>query len=136
MIQNSKYSCSIACLRILLEHYSIQTNKKLLLEMELALIENLNLEEIVSIFSSFGLGLRFVELNWELLSNRSKLPILALVHQCHLIVIHKIDEFWIYTSDPSFGLVNYEKFRFLNIWLINGTNRPFNTGICGVIDVL
>lgn len=115
-IQAEQMDCGPTCLRIIAKHYGKDlfiAELRRLTQTTRSGASMLGLSEAAEQigFSTTGLTCTFDDLAKEI-----RLPCIAHWNQSHYVVIYKVKSGRVYLSDPSFGLVDFNKEEFMKCW--------------------
>lgn len=108
--------CGNTCLRIISKYYGKTISSVKVRELCYTTKEGVSLLGISDAAEKLGFRTRGVMITWEQLLNDVTLPCIAHWNQNHFIVVYKVKKNKVYVSDPSSGLLVYEKEEFIKKW--------------------
>ncbi|SHJ33192.1 peptidase domain-containing ABC transporter [Aquimarina spongiae] len=126
--------CGPTCLRIISKHYG----KVIPLETIRTLSQTtrtgssfLGLAEAAE-----NLGFRAVGIRTDYDTFKEDVPFPCIVHwkKYHFVVVYKVKNDIIYVSDPSYGLIEYNKEEFISSWIGNNAKEKTQEGLVLSLD--
>jgi ATP-binding cassette subfamily B protein len=114
--QFDSMDCGATCLRIIAQYYNKKYTLQYLREKAYTTREGVSLLSISNAAEAIGFRTRGVKLSYDSLKQSSQLPCIAHWNQNHFVVVYKINEKYVYVSDPAHGLLKYSKNEFLKYW--------------------
>ncbi|PWS26106.1 ABC transporter ATP-binding protein [Pedobacter yonginense] len=114
--QKDKKDCGATCLKIILKYYKISYSSHLLNEMCETTREGTTFFHLSEAAEKIGFRTAGLELKFDQLKDEVNLPCICHWNRHHFIVVYKITNKKVYTSDPAHGLINYSKEDFLDGW--------------------
>ena len=125
--------CGPTCLKIVAKHYkriiSIQSLRNLCETTRTgSSMLGLSLASESIGFRSLGVKIPFNELQ--------DLPLPCILHwnKKHYVVLYKMDQLFLYVSDPSHGLLKYTKQEFLKYWIGNNATEDIEEGVALLLE--
>jgi ATP-binding cassette subfamily B protein len=114
--QYSFNDCGPACLRIISKYYSKEYDIDYLRELVGVSREGSTLLALSKGAESIGFKTLAIKVSLE---NLEKMPLPCIVFSKpnHYIVVYKISGKYVYSSDPSFGLIKFSRKEFLERWV-------------------
>jgi ATP-binding cassette subfamily B protein len=119
--QLDQMDCGPTCLKIITAYYGRNISRDLLRERSFLTQTGVSLNGISQAAESIGIQTLMLQCNIKMLEEEVPLPVIAHWRERHFIVIYKVDNYYVYTSDPAHGLLKYKKQEFLNGWLPTNT---------------
>ncbi|MEC5395938.1 peptidase domain-containing ABC transporter [Bergeyella sp. RCAD1439] len=83
------------------------------------------------------LGFKTLGVQIDYLTLKEEVPLPCIVHwnKQHFVVVYKIDKSGkVYVSDPSYGLITYEKEEFIKRWIGNNADESTEEGIALILE--
>ncbi|WP_010181348.1 peptidase domain-containing ABC transporter [Aquimarina agarilytica] len=125
--------CGPTCLKIVAKHYKriipIQSLRNLCETTRTgSSMLGLSLASESIGFRSLGVKIPFNELQ--------DLPLPCILHwnKKHYVVLYKMDQSFLYVSDPSHGLLKYTKQEFLKYWIGNNATEDIEEGVALLLE--
>ena len=108
--------CGPACLKIVLKFFGKDIALETIAELSQTTKAGTTLLGLSNAAEKLGLKSTGVRVNYKTLKEKIPLPCIAYWQQKHFVVIYKIENEKVYTSDPAYGLITYNKNEFLQNW--------------------
>ena len=120
--------CGPTCLRIIAKHYGKIYSIDFLREKAHITQQGSSFGGIAEASEIIGMHSLGANLTYEILSEQAPLPCIVHWRQRHFIVVYKIKNDIVYTSDPAHGLINYSKEEFIDGWMPNKHKKSHSEG--------
>ncbi|NOR45512.1 MAG: peptidase domain-containing ABC transporter, partial [Candidatus Delongbacteria bacterium] len=114
--QLDQMDCGATCLRIVAKYYGKSYTLETLREKSFTSREGVSLLSISNAAESIGFRTRGVKLSYDSLKQSSQLPCIVHWSQNHFVVVYKINNKFVFVSDPAHGLLKYTREEFLKYW--------------------
>jgi len=108
--------CGSTALRIVAKYYGKIYSLQTLREKAFATREGVSLLSISNAAEQLGFRTRGVKLSYDSLKLSSQLPCIVHWNQNHFVVVYKINDKFVWVSDPAHGLMKYSKDDFMKRW--------------------
>lgn len=125
--------CGPTCLKIIAKHYGKTIKIQDLRDVSETTREGSNLLFLSDGAEKVGFRTLGVKLSLERLE---EVPLPCILHwnQNHYVVLYKIKKGIYYTSDPGFGLIEYNKEDFLKSWIGNNADEQTREGVALLLE--
>ncbi len=118
--------CGPTCLRIVSKYYGKTIPLQQIRNLSETTREGSSLLGLSDAAENLGFRSLGVQIDFSTLVEEVPLPCIVHWNKQHFVVVYKIDKTGkIYISDPSYGLITYEKQEFIKFWI--GENADENT---------
>ncbi|WP_458627594.1 peptidase domain-containing ABC transporter [Winogradskyella sp. PC D3.3] len=131
--QTEAKDCGPTCIKIIAKYYGKTINTQELRKLSETTREGSSLMGISDAAESIGFRTLGIKLAFNKLKE-APLPCIAHWNNNHYIVIYKIKNDTIYTSDPAHGLLTYNTKDFIKQWIGENANEHTEEGIALIID--
>lgn len=125
--------CGPTCLKIICKYYGKKIPVEYIRKLSETTREGSSLLGLLKAAKKLGINANGIKTNLETLSNEIKLPCIIHWNNTHFVVIYKIEkirnEYLIYVSDPSHGLLKYKEKEFLKSWINSYDQINNNLGV-------
>lgn len=108
--------CGPTALRIVAKYYGKIYSLHTLREKAFATREGVSLLSISNAAEQLGFRTRGVKISYDSLKLSSQLPCIVHWNQNHFVVVYKINDRFVWVSDPAHGLMKYSKDDFMKRW--------------------
>lgn len=130
--------CGPTCLRIISKHYGKSISLQMLRDLSETTREGSSLMGLSRAAEAIGFKTLAVKINLNTLFEDVPMPCVVFWRKQHFVVVYKVeksgDNFKVYISDPSYGLITYNKEEFLEAWIGKGANEETEEGIVLVLE--
>lgn len=124
--QPDEKDCGPTCLRIVSKFYGKTIPLQDIRNLSETTREGSSLLGLSDAAENLGFRSLGVQVDFNTLVKEVPLPCIVHWNKQHFVVVYKIDKTGkVYISDPSYGLINYEKEEFIKSWI--GENATENT---------
>ncbi len=113
--QRGMMDCGTTCLAMIFKYYGYYNIQSLLVKLGEVTTEGTNLYSLAEVATQFGFQADAYEMSYEYL-HTIKLPCIAHYNGVHFIVIYRVSEEYVWTSNPAFGREKLAKSEFLKKW--------------------
>ncbi|HAQ62397.1 TPA: ABC transporter ATP-binding protein, partial [Candidatus Delongbacteria bacterium] len=114
--QLDSMDCGPTALRIVAKYYGKTYTLQTLREKAFATREGVSLLSISNAAEQLGFRTRGVKISYDSLKLSSQLPCIVHWNQNHFVVVYKINDKFVWVSDPAHGLMKYSKDDFMKRW--------------------
>lgn len=127
--QPDSKDCGPTCLRIISKYYGKAFTLQKLRDLSETTREGSSLLGLSRAAEAIGYKTLSVKIDFKTLEEDVPLPCILFWNEQHFVVLYKIEkhgkDYKIYISDPSFGLITYNKEEFMRSWVgsTNGQNE-------------
>jgi len=136
--QPDSKDCGPTCLRIISKHYGKSLSLQMLRDLSETTREGSSLMGLSRAAETIGYKSLAVKIDLNTLFEDVPMPCVVFWKKLHFVVVYKIqksgDHFKIYVSDPSYGLITYQKQEFLDAWIGKGATSETDEGIVLVLE--
>ncbi|MVZ65237.1 ATP-binding cassette domain-containing protein [Sphingobacterium sp. DK4209] len=130
--------CGPTCLRIISKHYGKSISLQMLRDLSETTREGSSLMGLSRAAEAIGFKTLAVKIDLNTLFEDVPMPCVVFWRKQHFVVVYKVEKsgnnFKIYISDPSYGLITYNKEEFLEAWIGKGANEETEEGIVLVLE--
>lgn len=130
--------CGPTCLRIISKHYGKSLSLQMLRDLSETTREGSSLMGLSRAAEAIGFKTLAVKIDFNTLFEDVPMPCVVFWRKQHFVVVYKVEksgnDFKIYISDPSYGLITYRKEEFLEAWIGKGANETTEEGIVLVLE--
>ena len=121
--QSISSNCGLVCIKIIVKYYG-KKYPPVFLHRKIKLSNRgCSIYELSELSKSLGFRTNTLNISLNNLE-KIELPCIAHWNQNHYIVLYKINKDYIFISDPSLGLVKYNKVEFIKGWSTTGVSNP------------
>lgn len=136
--QPDNKDCGPTCLRIIAKYYGKDVPIQDIRNLSETTREGSSLLGLSDAGERMGFKTLGVKINFESLTNNIPLPCILHWNKVHFVVLYKIkrkkDNYKIYISDPSYGLITYDKEDFIKAWIGNNANLKTEEGVALLLE--
>lgn len=132
-IQVDSKDCGATCIKIIAKYYGKIINIQELRDYSETNRDGSNLLLLSDAAEKIGFRTLGIKANCIKLE---EVPLPCILHwnKMHFVVLYKIKNNKYFVSDPAFGLLEYDKDQFRNIWIGNNANENTEEGIALLIE--
>lgn len=133
--QADEKDCGPTCLKIISKFYGKIFSIQYLRELSETTRDGSSLLNISDAAEKLGYRSLGVKINYKTLKQDVPMPCIIHWNEFHFVVVYNIDKNDnIYISDPSYGLITYNKNEFINLWIGENANENTNEGIALILE--
>jgi len=137
-IQPDSKDCGPTCLRIISKYYGKVISLQSLRNLTETTREGSRLMGLSRAAESIGFKTLSVKVDFNTLFEDAPMPCILFWMNQHYVVLYKIEkrggDYKIYISDPSFGLLTYNKQEFIDCWIGKGAHENTREGIVLLLE--
>lgn len=130
--------CGPTCLRIISKFYGKSIPLQQIRGLSETTREGSSLLGLSDAAENLGYRTLGVEINFEDLVSEVPLPCVVHWNKNHFVVVYKIekkkDDYTIYVSDPSYGLITYTREEFIKFWIGENASAETEEGIALILE--
>lgn len=133
--QPDNKDCGPTCLRIISKFYGKTIQLQQIRNLSETTREGSSLLGLSDAAENLGFRSLGVQIDFSTLVEEVPLPCIVHWNKQHFVVVYKIDKTGkIYISDPSYGLITYEKQEFIKFWIGENANENTEEGIVLILE--
>ncbi|MBK1896137.1 peptidase domain-containing ABC transporter [Chryseobacterium paridis] len=134
-IQPDSKDCGPTCLRIISKYYGKNISLQQIRNLSETTRNGSSLLSLSDAAEDLGFRSLGVQVSFESLVKEIQLPCIVHWNKNHFVVVYKIDKNNIvYISDPSYGLINYNRDEFIKQWIGVNSNEKTEDGIVLMLE--
>lgn len=114
--QFDRTDCGPTCLRMLAKYYGKIYSPEYLRELSNITTEGVSVMGITDAAEKIGFKTLVANISYETLEKQAPLPCIVHWRQRHFLIVYKIEKGKVYVADPDYGLIIYEKEKFIEGW--------------------
>ena len=114
--QYDRTDCGPTCLRMMAKYYGKIYSPEYLRELCNITTEGVSVMGITDAAEKIGFKTLVANIDYETLEKQAPLPCIVHWRQRHFLIVYKIDKEKIYVADPDYGLIEYNKQKFVEGW--------------------
>ncbi|WP_312299205.1 peptidase domain-containing ABC transporter [Chryseobacterium sp.] len=114
--QFDRTDCGPTCLRMLAKYYGKVYSPEYLRELSNITTEGVSVMGITEAAEKIGFKTLVANIDYETLEKQAPLPCIVHWRQRHFLIVYKIEKGKVYVADPDYGLIIYEKEKFIEGW--------------------
>lgn len=127
--------CGPTCLRIISKYYSKSIPLQQIRDLSETTREGSSLLGLSEAAENMGLKSLGVQIDFKTLKEEVPLPCIVHWNKQHFVVVYNIDKLdKVHISDPSYGLITYEKNEFIKCWIGENANETTEDGIALILE--
>ncbi|UTX50897.1 peptidase domain-containing ABC transporter [Chryseobacterium sp. MA9] len=127
--------CGPTCLRIISKYYGKDIPLQQIRNLSETTREGSSLLGLSNAAENLGLKSLGIKTDFQTFAEEIPLPCIVHWNKVHFVVVYKIDKLGkIYVSDPSYGLITYEKEEFIKFWIGENANENTEEGVALLLD--
>lgn len=130
--------CGPTCLRIISKFYGKSIPLQQIRGLSETTREGSSLLGLSDAAENLGYRTLGVQINFEDLVSEVPLPCVVHWNKNHFVVVYKIekkkDDYTIYVSDPSYGLITYTREEFIKFWIGENASAETEEGIALILE--
>lgn len=127
--------CGPTCLRIVIKHYGKTIPLQQIRNLTETTREGSSMLGLSNAAENMGLKSLGIRINYKTLQEDVPLPCIVHWNKSHFVVVYKIDKNnTVYISDPSYGLITYNKEDFIKNWIGANANETTEEGIALLLE--
>lgn len=127
--------CGPTCLRIVTKHYGKIIPLQQIRNLTETTREGSSMLGLSNAAENMGLKSIGVKINFKTLQEDVPLPCIVHWNKSHFVVVYKIDKNnTVYISDPSYGLITYNKEDFIKFWIGENANENTEEGVALLLE--
>ncbi|TDG35654.1 peptidase domain-containing ABC transporter [Pedobacter changchengzhani] len=133
--QPDSKDCGPTCLRIIAKHYKKSIPLQQIRDLSETNREGSGLLGLSNAAESLGFRTLGVKIDFETLFSDVPFPSILHWNKNHYVVVYKIDKNKnVYVSDPSYGLITYNKDEFIKHWIGANADEYTEEGIALILE--
>lgn len=133
--QPDNKDCGPTCLRIISKFYGKTLPLQQVRNLSETTREGSSLLGLSDAAENLGFRSLGVQIDFSTLVEEVPFPCIVHWNKQHFVVVYKIDKTGkIYISDPSYGLITYEKQEFIKFWIGENANENTEEGIVLILE--
>lgn len=136
--QADSRDCGPTCLRIISKFYGKSISLKEIRLFSETTREGTNLLSLSDAAEKIGFSTLGVKIDFDTLSSDVPFPCIVHWNKTHFVVVYKIkiknNKTTVYVSDPSYGLIQYNKEEFIKSWIGENASSSTDEGIVLVLE--
>lgn len=132
--QPDSKDCGPTCLRIIAKYYGKLITLQEIRDLSETTRVGSNLLKLSDAAESIGFKSLGVKFDFDKL-REAPLPLIVHWNKNHFVVVYKIKNDKIYISDPSYGLITYNKEEFIAGWIGNNATEHTKEGIALLLEI-
>ena len=134
-LQPDAKDCGPTCLRIISKFYGKNIPLQQIRNISETTRDGSSLLGLSDASENLGFKSLGVQVDFKTLKEEVPLPCIIHWNKNHFVVIYKIDKNdKVYISDPSYGLITYEKSEFIKRWIGENANETTEEGIALILE--
>ncbi|RZL50807.1 MAG: peptidase domain-containing ABC transporter [Pedobacter sp.] len=134
-IQPDAKDCGPTCLRIVAKHYHKSIPLQQIRALSETTREGSGLLGLSNAAENLGFRTLGVKIDFETLVAQAPLPCIVHWNKNHYVVVYAIDKTnKVYVSDPSYGLITYNKEEFIKHWIGENAHEKTEEGIALILE--
>lgn len=127
--------CGPTCLRIISKHYGKSIPLQQIRNLSETTREGSSMLGLSDAAEDIGFRSIGVQVDFTTLSDDVPLPCIVHWNKQHFVVVYKIDKIGkVYISDPSYGLITYDKHEFIRNWIGEDATEQTEEGIALILE--
>lgn len=127
--------CGPTCLRIISKYYGKAIQLQQIRNLSETTREGSSLLGLSNAAENLGFKSLGIKTDFQTFAEEIPLPCIVHWNKVHFVVVYKIDKLGkIYVSDPSYGLITYEKEEFIKFWIGENANETTEEGIALLLE--
>ncbi|RZL38348.1 MAG: peptidase domain-containing ABC transporter, partial [Pedobacter sp.] len=127
--------CGPTCLRIIAKHYNKSIPLQQIRTLSETTREGSGLLGLSNAAENLGFRTLGVKIDFDTLVAEAPLPCIVHWNKNHYVVVYHIDKTnKVYVSDPSYGLITYNKEEFIKHWIGENANEKTEEGIALILE--
>jgi ATP-binding cassette subfamily B protein len=127
--------CGPACLRIIAKHYNKSIPLQEIRTLSETTREGSGLLGLSNAAENLGFRTLGVKIDFDTLIAEVPLPCIVHWNKIHYVVVYDIDKTnKVYVSDPSYGLITYNKEEFIKHWIGENAHEKTEEGIALILE--
>ena len=127
--------CGPTCLRIISKYYGKAIQLQQIRNLSETTREGSSLLGLSNAAENLGFKSLGIKTDFQTFAEEIPLPCIVHWNKVHFVVVYKIDKLGkIYVSDPSYGLITYEKEEFIKFWIGENANETTEEGVALLLE--
>lgn len=114
--QYDRTDCGPTCLRMLAKYYGKIYSPEYLRDLCSITTEGVSVMGITDAAEKIGFKTLVASIDFETIQKQAPLPCIVHWRQRHFLIVYKIEKGKIYVADPDYGLIVYNKEKFIEGW--------------------
>ena len=133
--QPDEKDCGPSCLRIISKYYGKTIPVQQIRDISETTREGSSLLGLSDAAENLGFRSLGVQIDFNTLYEEVPFPCIVHWNKQHFVVLYNIDKSGkVYISDPSYGLITYEKEEFIKFWIGENANESTEEGIALILE--
>ena len=132
--QTDRFDCGPTCLKIVSKFYGRNFSLEYLKEVCGITTNGTTVKSLIAGAEKIGFQTATALINYETIEKKAPLPCIAYWRNRHYIIVYNINKRGVYVSDPSFGLIKYNKEEFLKAWQSNPNANDDTQGLVMLLE--
>jgi len=127
--------CGPTCLRIISKYYGKAIQLQQIRNLSETTREGSSLLGLSNAAENLGFKSLGIKTDFQTFAEEIPLPCIVHWNKVHFVVVYKIDKLGkVYVSDPSYGLITYEKEEFIKFWIGENANETTEEGVALLLE--
>ncbi|CAI8746798.1 peptidase domain-containing ABC transporter [Chryseobacterium sp. IT-36CA2] len=127
--------CGPTCLRIISKYYGKAIQLQQIRNLSETTREGSSLLGLSNAAENLGFKSLGIKTDFQTFVEEIPLPCIVHWNKVHFVVVYKIDKLGkVYVSDPSYGLITYEKEEFIKFWIGENANETTEEGVALLLE--
>ncbi|MGI9581242.1 peptidase domain-containing ABC transporter [Chryseobacterium sp. RRHN12] len=127
--------CGPTCLRIISKYYGKAIQLQQIRNLSETTREGSSLLGLSNAAENLGFKSLGIKTDFQTFVEEIPLPCIVHWNKVHFVVVYKIDKLQkVYVSDPSYGLITYEKEEFIKFWIGENANETTEEGVALLLE--
>lgn len=127
--------CGPTCLRIISKYYGKGIQLQQIRNLSETTREGSSLLGLSNAAENLGFKSLGIKTDFQTFAEEIPLPCIVHWNKVHFVVVYKIDKLGkVYVSDPSYGLITYEKEEFIKFWIGENANETTEEGVALLLE--
>lgn len=127
--------CGPTCLRIISKYYGKSISLQQIRNLSETTREGSSLLGLSDAAENLGFRSMGVQIDFNTLTEEVPFPCILHWNKNHFVVVYKIDKNnKVYISDPSYGLITYNREEFIKFWIGENANENTEEGIALILE--
>lgn len=127
--------CGPTCLRIVSKHYGRSISLQQIRTLSETTREGSSLLGLSDASENLGFRSLGVQIDFNTLTEEVPFPCIVHWNKNHFVVVYKIDKNnKVHISDPSYGLITYNRDEFIKLWIGENANENTEEGIVLILE--
>lgn len=132
--QYDRTDCGPTCLRMLAKYYGKIYSPEYLRDLCNITTEGVSVMGITDAAEKIGFKTLVASIDYETIEKQAPLPCIVHWRQRHFLIVYKIEKGKVYVADPDYGLIVYDKEKFIEGWQNTRYLNSENEGLVILIE--